>query len=143
MTNKKFATLISDYLIRHSFAYYNKDCGNCAKAIREAVETVLDVKVERTLSAKDYGSSYEKVGFEKVFEFPKQDKSEYKPEIGDLAIIQYEPHGHICIYCFGFNPDTGRPYIGWVSDFKQRDMYGGKIREKNPQFNIFRLKNAS
>lgn len=134
-----FSKKISEYLIARSYPTYNENCGRCAKAVREAVEFVLDPKkIERTESAKNYGPSYEKIGFKKVFSFPEQDKQQYKPEIGDLAIIKYEPHGHICIYCFGKDLKTNKNFCGWVSDFRQRDMYGGIIRKKNPSFDIYR-----
>ena len=59
---------ICDYLIARSYPSYNENCGNCAKMIREAVEFALSPKtIDRTNSAKDYGPSYEKVGFKKVF----------------------------------------------------------------------------
>lgn len=129
------------WLIDNSKPAYDKDCGKCAKFVRKAVEFDLGVKLERAVSAKDYGESYEKVGFKKIFSFPEQDKSKYLPQSGDIAIIQYEPHGHICMFCFYLDASTGKPFKGWISDFKQRDMYGGKIREKNPPFAIYRLEN--
>jgi hypothetical protein len=126
------------HLIRVSFPKYTSECGNCAKFVRIAVEKELGKPVNSTLSAKDYGVSYEKLGFKKVFSFPNQPKEQYKPIHGDIAIIQYNPHGHICMFCFGLDPATGKPYEGWISDFKQRDMYGSKIRDKNPNFDIYR-----
>jgi len=128
-----------DFLIARSYASYNENCGKCAKAVREAIEFGFAPKtLDRTESAKDYGPSYEKLGFKKVFSFPQEDKSKYKPKVGDIAIINYEPHGHICVFCSVKEPRSGKNYVGWISDFKQRDMYGGKIRDKNPSFNIYR-----
>lgn len=118
-----------EYLKKNSKPAYDKDCGKCAKFIRLAVEKALGKPVERTLSAKDYGPSYEKLGFEKIFSFPESPKEKYKPQEGDISIIQYEPHGHICMLCDNV----------WISDFKQRDMYGGRIRDKNPPFAIYRF----
>lgn len=118
------------YLITKAYpAYDKKTCGKCAAAVRSAVDFGLDCHVPRVLSAKDYGPSYEKVGFEKAFSYPEEAKESYKPQIGDISIIQYEPHGHIAM----LTPK------GWISDFVQRDMYGGKIRDKNPPFTIYRF----
>lgn len=119
-----------EYLIRKSYPSYNKDtCGNCAAFVRSACDFGFETHVKKFPSAKDCAPAYEELGFKKIFSFPEQNKREYKPELGDIAIIQYEPHGHICM-------NTSK---GWISDFKQRDMYGGKIRDKNPPFAIYRL----
>jgi hypothetical protein len=125
-----------DYLIRASFPQYTSECGKCARFVRMAVEEELGKPLERVTSAKDYGPSYEKVGFKKIL--CSTEIGDYKPKHGDISIIQYEPHGHISMFCFGLDPVTGKPFEGWVSDFKQRDMYGGKIREKKPSFAIYR-----
>ncbi len=122
-----------EYLITKAYpAYDPKTCGYCARSIRSAVDFDLGRKIPHTTSAKDYGACYEKVGFKKVFSYPISPKEEYKPEIGDIAIIQYEPHGHICM----------KTAKGWISDFIQKDMYGGKIRDKNPNFDIYRYGSA-
>jgi len=53
-----------DFLIARSYASYNENCGKCAKAVREAIEFGFAPKtLDRTESAKDYGPSYEKLGF--------------------------------------------------------------------------------
>ena len=131
---------ICDYLIARSHPSYNENCGNCARFVREAIEFAISPKtIDRTNSAKDYGLSYEKVGFKKVFSFPDQKKEDYIPQIGDIAIINYEPHGHICVYAKGVQFKTGKKIKCWISDFQQIDMYGGKIRLKNPSFSIYRL----
>lgn len=114
----------------NAYPVYDKEtCGYCAKAVRLVVEKVLDCKLDREESAKDYGPSYEKIGFKKIFDYPLNEKTSYKPEIGDICIIQYNPHGHICMF-------TGKK---WVSDFIQIDQYGGKIRNQDPPFSIYRL----
>lgn len=132
---------ICDYLIARAYPAYNENCGKCAKMVREAVEFAIAPKtIDRTVSAKDYGPSYEKAGFKKVFSYPEQRKEEYIPEIGDIAIINYEPHGHICVYVKGTQFKTGKKIKCWISDFQQNDMYGGKIRDKDPSFAIYRDK---
>jgi hypothetical protein len=131
---------ICDYLIARSHPSYNENCGYCARMVRQAVLHGLSPKVIDVVeSAKDYGPSYEKVGFKKVFSFPVQKKEDYKAQIGDIAIINYEPHGHICVYVKGVQFKTGKNIKCWISDFQQIDMYGGKSRLKNPPFSIYRL----
>lgn len=135
MLRKETIDAFCKYLTDKAYKAYDKDtCGKCGIFTREAVESsIKPQKVTRTLSAKNYGPSYEKVGFEKVFSYPEQAKKNYSPLKGDLCIINYEPHGHICIY-------TGKV---WISDFYQRDMYGGSIRDEDPPFTIYRLKEES
>jgi hypothetical protein len=117
------------YLISRAYPSYNKDtCGKCAAAVRSAFDFGFGVHVQKFPSAKDCAPAYEAIGFKKVFSYPEQKKEDYKPLLGDISIIQYQPHGHICVF-------TEK---GWISDFKQRDMYGGRIRDKNPQFSIYR-----
>ena len=131
MTSEEIIDAFCKEVKKNAYPKYDaKTCGKCATAIREVIEKVLSPKkVKRVLSAKDYGPSYEKLGFIKVFNYPEQDKTLYKKQKGDLCILDYEPHGHICIY-------IGRE---WISDFCQIDMYGGKIRDENPPLSIYRF----
>lgn len=102
-------------------------------AIRTACDFGFETHIKKFPSAKDCAPAYEALGFKKVFSYPEQKKADYKPELGDLAIIQYLPHGHICM-------KTER---GWISDFIQKDMYGGGIRDKDPAFAIYRFNELS
>lgn len=102
--------------------------GQCGAYVRGAVDYGFGIHIQRTNAAKDYGKSYEKIGFKKIFSYPENDKSDYQEKIGDICIIQYEPFGHICM----------KTEKGWYSDFKQIDRYGGSIRKKDPQFDIYR-----
>jgi len=130
MTSTDVISKACEYLIAKAYPAYNKDtCGKCAAAIRNAFDFALKKPIERTESAKDYGPIYENLGFKKIFTYPIADKKLYQSKMGDICIIQYEPHGHICV-------NTPK---GWISDFKQNDMYGGKIRDKDPHFDIYRL----
>lgn len=106
-----------------------KSLGKCAEYVRSAWDFAFNKLMMRTGSAKNYGPIYEGLGFKKVFSYPAQEKALYKPEIGDICIIQYEPHGHISV----------KTKKGWISDFVQIDMYGGSIRKKNPPIDIYRL----
>lgn len=134
------------YLVTKAYPSYNKDtCGYCAKAIRSAVDFALEGEnIEKKPSAKDYGPSYEKVGFEKILNDNLDNIKNYIPQKGDICILQpvkqikdgkeiiLHPHGHICMYT----------QKGWVSDFIQRDMPGGGLRKLNPQVTIYRYKSS-
>ncbi|EFC43810.1 predicted protein [Naegleria gruberi] len=97
--------------------------GHCARAVRESIEGALDISLQRTESAKNYGPSLLAAGFQ-VVSGPAQD--------GDVAIFQAipnHPHGHIQI----------KTPIGWVSDFKQRDQYPGpSYRSISAPFKLYR-----
>lgn len=130
---------MSNFLIARSYSSYNENCGRCAKSVREAIEFAFAPKVLiRTLSAKNYGTSLEKFGFKNLL-ISKDMLCKYKPIIGDICIIHYEPHGHISAYCEGIHPKTGKKIKCWISDFQQIDMYGGGIRKKSPDVSIYRF----
>lgn len=127
-----------EIILKSAFPRYDKDkCGYCARAVRNAIEGGFGVTIQRpkSNSAKDYGTPCEKVGFKKIFtcnagsaiEYDLK-KVQFKPQLGDIAIVQYEPHGHISMF-------SGQK---WVSDFIQIDLFGGEIREKRPPFSIYR-----
>lgn len=125
------------FLITKAFPKYDaKTCNHCAQAVRSAFDFAFGKHIERVSDAKDYGPSYEKIGFKKVFSHPEGKIFDYQPVFGDICIIQpvvekgeiFHPHGHICVF-------TSK---GWISDFVQNDMFGGSIRDKNPNFIILR-----
>lgn len=129
---------LSEFLIAKSYPSYNENCGKCAKSVREAIEFAFAPRVLiRAIAAKDYGLSLEKFGFQKL-DITRQDLVNYITLVGDIAIIEYEPYGHISAYCEGIYPATGKKVKCWVSDFQQRDLFGGKIRDKSPKFSIYR-----
>jgi hypothetical protein len=106
-----------------------KSIGKCATYVRQAIEGGFGVTLERKPSAKYYGPCYEKIGFKKIFSYPAQEKLDYKQQIGDISIMQYEPHGHIAL-C---TPN------GWYSDFKQIDMWGSSKRKLGLPFDVYRF----
>jgi type VI secretion system secreted protein VgrG len=62
----------------------------------------------------------------------------YSPEAGDIAVIpnvaEGRPEGHIEMF-------TGKE---WISDFKQRDMWGGPMsRKADPDVAIYRFRKVS
>lgn len=137
MTEPSSIQKTMDYLIHKAELRYSKEkCGKCAAFVRGAVEFGFSRKMGRAESAKDYGVHYEKFGFKKIYSFTPEDEPDYEP--GDVAIIQYEPHGHIAMFCKGIDPKTGKEIECWISDFRQPDPYGGKIRDKFPHFDVYR-----
>jgi type VI secretion system secreted protein VgrG len=101
--------------------------GKCATHVRKALEAGgLDLSV-RPVSAKDYGPTLKTKGLKSA------ELKNYQPLKGDIVVIQSyqggDPHGHIAMY-------NGTQ---WVSDFKQRDMWGGPGYRKNtPNYEVFR-----
>ncbi|MER2520489.1 MAG: hypothetical protein ABTQ34_07365 [Bdellovibrionales bacterium] len=65
-----------------------------------------------------------------------QQNQEYKPQMGDVAVMQRgQEAGHIAVYC-GSGPN-GQPK--WASDFKQKDMLGGpKFRTNACKVTVYR-----
>ncbi|WP_337997348.1 hypothetical protein [Oleispirillum naphthae] len=99
----------------------------CGTHVREALEEG-GVALPKIGSAKDFGPELERHGFKPV------DETGYVPQKGDIVVIQpYEggsEHGHIAAY-------DGKQ---WVSDFKQRDFWGGPgYRTKQPSHRFYRF----
>lgn len=115
-----------DKAVKHLEAHGgNHSQGRCAQFVREAVEAG-GVTLTRHVSAKDYGSSLERIGFVAV-------SDALGVRAGDVAIIQPipgHPHGHMVMF-------SGKI---WISDFKQwRGLYPGKAyREHKPLYQIYR-----
>jgi type VI secretion system secreted protein VgrG len=102
--------------------------GKCATYVREAMEAGGLNMSARPVSAKDYGPYLKGKGFRGV------DLKGYVPTKGDVVVIQNykggDVHGHIAMY----------DGTQWVSDFKQRDMWGGPGYRKNaPSYEVNRL----
>ncbi|TAN61305.1 MAG: hypothetical protein EPN20_12620 [Magnetospirillum sp.] len=107
-----------------------KPGNKCATRVRESLEAGgLDV-TGHPRDAKDWGPTLEKNGFTPV------DEKSYRPEKGDVVVIQPYPggneSGHIAAY-------DGKQ---WISDFKQRDMWGGQgYRTQQPPHVVYRRGN--
>lgn len=99
----------------------------CARYVREALEAGgLDMSA-RPISAKLYGTYLLGKGFKSV------DVEHYQPKKGDVVVIQNykggDVHGHIAMF-------DGQH---WVSDFTQRDMWGGPgYRKHKPSYSVYR-----
>jgi uncharacterized Zn-binding protein involved in type VI secretion len=103
--------------------------GYCARYVRQAIEaggTPLDPSTRPT-SAKNYGPYLQRHGYT-----PVQSGPNYTPQPGDVVVHQPysggSRHGHIAMY-------SGNQ---WISDFKQRDMYGGTGYRQNQNFTVYR-----
>lgn len=99
----------------------------CATHVREALAAGGVDTRGHPQDAKDYGPTLEKNNFKPV------DNKDYVPQKGDVVVIQpYEggnPSGHIAIF-------NGKE---WVSDTKQRDMWGGQgYRAHQPPHVVYR-----
>lgn len=122
--------------------------GKCARYVRRALEAGGADLSHHPVSAKNYGPTLLRIGFNDFFYWDGsvgcpvgEDKTcrvmnqsfQYEAKKGDVIVIQpYDenhPHGHIALY-------TGSQ---WVSDFKQRDMWAGpSYRKHQPPFMIYR-----
>jgi type VI secretion system secreted protein VgrG len=97
----------------------------CAKYVREAIAAGGLSLTGYPLYAKNYGPTLVGAGFVAL-------TSETAVK-GDIAVIQNHAGGHvaghICMY-------SGTQ---WISDFKQRDMWGGPgYRKAQPSYVIYR-----
>ena len=101
----------------------------CARYVRLAIQAGGCPTYFHPASAKEYDTFLPKLGFKSI---PLTD---YRPVKGDIIVIKppqnqsEHEHGHIAMY-------NGKK---WISDFTQRDMYGGSIyRKKGTEYYLFR-----
>jgi hypothetical protein len=104
--------------------------GRCAQYVRQAIEAG-GVKLQRHISAKDYGPSLTTTGFVKIIS--EHADASYHHLAGDVAIIQPipgHPDGHMTMF-------DGKH---WVSDFVQmHGVYpGASYRLAKPAYAIYR-----
>lgn len=99
--------------------------GRCAASLRRALHAGgMDTSNNPTV-ARDYGPYLESRGFRRV------DTDDYTPHRGDVVVLQPPDGvgpGHVAMY-------NGRQ---WVSDFRQRDLWGGPEFRGRSSFEIFR-----
>ena len=106
----------------------DKSVGRCAEYVRKAIEAG-GVHLIRHQSAKDYGSSLEKVGMKPL---PGTPHNSFLA--GDVAVIQPiagHPHGHMAMF-------NGKI---WISDFRQWHGFypGPSYRKLKPPYKIYRI----
>lgn len=120
----------TDYDVNAAVEYLRNNAhassqGQCAKAVREALEAGGLNTDGRPGSAKDYDDFLPTLGFHMV------DLTDYTPQAGDIIVHEAQeghPHGHIAMY-------DGEK---WISDFEQRDEFGGRAYRENPDYTIWR-----
>lgn len=98
----------------------------CATFVRQALEAGGLKLTSHPVYAKNYGPTLIGAGFTEL-------AATDTPAKGDVAVIQNytggHVAGHICMY-------TGTQ---WISDFRQRDMWGGPgYRKAQPAYVIYR-----
>lgn len=98
--------------------------GQCA-----TVRLVLEAGVLNTTGRPNVAWNYD--SFLPSLDFHEVNKNGYVPQKGDIVV--HEPreehaYGHIAMYD-GEN---------WISDFTQRDMFGGSTYRNNPDYTIWR-----
>ncbi|MFN7504713.1 MAG: hypothetical protein ACK5Q1_04045 [Limnobacter sp.] len=113
--------------------------GKCALHVRLALDAG-GIEVRPTIGqARLYDPVLSSYGFKrsrysKGVLIDSSNCTKYSPEAGDIAVIPNvagsRPEGHIAMF-------TGKE---WISDFKQRDMWGGPIyRKADPDVAIYRF----
>ncbi len=113
-----------DYLTEHA---ESNSQGACAKYVRLALEAGGMSTDGRPVSACDYDTWLQAKGFYLV------SKEGYQPLAGDIVVFEAitgHANGHIAMY-------NGQQ---WISDFVQRDMYGGSAYRNDPAQNYTLLR---
>ncbi|CAF1202663.1 unnamed protein product [Rotaria sordida] len=104
--------------------------GQCAQAVRQSIENVLGIRLERTQFARNYGPRLEAAGLRAI-----TNGTPLRP--GDVRIIQPtvgHPAGHMQMYTEN----------GWVSDFRQRDEWpGSAYRQNQPSYTTYRYEDIN
>jgi type VI secretion system secreted protein VgrG len=105
----------------------NDAAGKCATYVREALEAGGMDTTGHPVYAKHYGPFLKTHGFTSV---PLEN---YVPTKGDIVVIQSYTGGSVAGHIAMYTGDQ------WISDFKQRDMWGGPGYRKNtPTYEVFR-----
>lgn len=114
------------YLTKHAQSQSQHEC---ARYVRKAIHAGGCPTYIHPASAKDYDEFLPKLGFTVI------SVDNYTPTKGDIIVIKPpqsakgHEHGHIAMY-------NGEK---WISDFVQRDMYGGNIyRKRGTEYHLFR-----
>ena len=121
----------TSYLTEHAA---RKSQSLCAQYVREAIEAggiCLRFTYMHPRSADGYDVFLPKLGFKEIEQYDKK-----HPQKGDVIVIKARgshKDGHIAMY-------NGKQ---WISDFKQRDMYGsGEYRQKGTEYHFYRKKSG-
>lgn len=99
---------------------------SCARYVRLAIAAGGCPTFLHPASADKYDVFLPKLGFKEIIQSP------YVPQLGDIIVIKAtgtHVDGHIAMF-------NGKQ---WISDFKQRDMFGGKTyRQKGIEYHLYR-----
>ena len=104
-----------------------KSLGYCARYVRQAINAGGLILSSQPGSAKNYGTPLTAAGYTAL------PAANYVPAKGDVFVMQQtsveQQHGHIAMFDGTI----------WISDFKQRDMWGGPTARKvKPAYVIYR-----
>ena len=116
----------SDTLNKISFS---RSQSLCATNVRKALEAAGVNTTGHPQEAKDWGQTLEKQGFKAV------DQNGYKPQQGDIAVIQPYKGGNPSGHMAGFNGKQ------WVSDFKQKDY--SPYSKDTPASTVYRFPDSN
>lgn len=111
------------YLREHASA---KSQSKCAFAVRSALDAGGLDTTGRPYAAADYND-----GFLQSLGFMQVSPENYTPQAGDIVVHERQvghSSGHIAMYDGSV----------WISDFIQRDMFGGSAYRNNPDYSIWR-----
>ncbi len=114
------------HLRRHALL---KSAAKCATFIRQALNAGGFPNKHKPKDAKDYRAYLTLYGFAEM----SVSITEYRPEVGDITVIQSYPGGNSSGHIAMFDGQE------WISDFRQRDMWSGSgYRSHQPAFRIYR-----
>lgn len=122
---KKFAGHLRDNADKSGYGH-----GKCAYFVRQALKAGNVKPATWPVDAKDWGPTLLRAGFHEI---PVDDIALFKPQRGDVAIIQATTNrtsGHI----------QGFDGINWTSDFVQAHGFwpGPEYRTEKPAYVIYR-----
>lgn len=105
--------------------------GKCAAYVRKALQAAGINTLVHPVPAKNYNH------FLLVWGFVALSSKGYAPKQGDIVVIQPDDQtgrGHLSQYGHIAGYDGKR----WISDFIQRDMWGGPYRNDKLSYQIYR-----
>lgn len=106
-----------------------RSIARCAMFVREALEAGgAHAKGAHPRDAKNWGPTLRRLGFH---ELKVENSDTFIPMKGDVVVIQPHPHGNISGHIAAFDGKI------WISDFKQRDFWGGAEYRKNRPPHVF------
>lgn len=115
--------IATEYLSKHA---EERSVGKCAQYVRLAIREGGCPTYFHPESACDYIQFLPKLGFKEIV------TENYYSQKGDVIVfssVKEHEYGHIAMY-------NGNH---WISDFKQRDMFGGEsFREQKIEYHVFR-----